>query len=91
MIQSKTNLIKYHSCLAIFLQKKVEKYKFLTYNIYLNHNAADLADLAPAKFLSGMVPLMVRNGAGGQGVLERGNGSVWVRERPHFGGGKSFT
>jgi len=47
---------------------------------------ADLADSVPAKFLIGMMLLSVLISAGGQRVLERGNGSTWVREAHHFGG-----
>jgi hypothetical protein len=47
----------------------------------------DLADSVPAKFLIGMMLLKVLISAGGHGVLERRNDSVWVREMYHFGGG----
>jgi hypothetical protein len=46
-----------------------------------------LADLVSAKFLIGMTLLIVLISAGGHGVLERGNGSTWVREMYRFDGG----
>jgi hypothetical protein len=66
----------------VFLQKKVEKYIFLTYNIYFNHNAADLADLAPAKFLSGMVLLIVLISAGDMVYLSAGIAAFWFGKGP---------
>ena len=46
------------------------------------------ADLAPAKFLIGMVFLDVFISVGGHVVFERGSGSVWVQEMSQFGEGK---
>ncbi len=43
--------------------------------------------MVPAKFLIGMMVLIVLIFAGGHGVLERGNGRAWVREMHHFSGG----
>jgi hypothetical protein len=59
-----------------FIAKKVEKYIYLIYNIYLKAiNLADLADLPPAKFLPGMMLLIALISAAGHGVLEFGNDS----------------
>ena len=44
----------------------------------------DLADSVPAKFLIGMMFLKVLIFAEGKHVLERRNGSVWVRDMYQF-------
>jgi len=46
-----------------------------------------LADLAPAKFLIGMMLFFVLIFAGGTGVLEGGNGIALVGAMAHFGSG----
>ena len=47
----------------------------------------DLADSVSAKFFIGMVLLIVVIFAGGQGVLELGNGITWAWDMYHFGSG----
>jgi SNF2 family DNA or RNA helicase len=60
-----------------FIAKKIEKYIYLIYNIYLKAiNLVDLADSVPAKFLIGMMLLKVLISAGGTAVFEGGGGSV---------------
>ena len=47
----------------------------------------DLADSVPAKFMIGMMLLIVLIFAGGTGVLEKGKGTAFAGEMVHFGRG----